>query len=382
MGRRILFVLNEASFFISHRLPVANAARDAGWEVHVAAPADHVWAPPGFTVDSIRALGFAFHEIPLSRRGKNPIQEIRTFAALLRLYGCLRPDLVHHLTIKPNLYGGIAARLCRIPAVFAVPGLGQVFVARGARASILRAVISGLLRIAFAHPRSRVILQNSDDFEQLTAGRIVPRERAVLIRGSGANLAKFQCRPLPVGVPMIVLASRLIWDKGIAEFVEAARVLRGRGVAARCVLVGDTQSSNPRAVPRSTLEAWVAEGVIEWWGFRDDMADVITQATVCCLPSTYGEGVPKVLLEAAAGGRAIVATDIPGCREIVKDGVNGYLVPRKDVARLAARLEELVTDRAKAATFGLAGRALAEREFDETSVAARTVEVYATLRNG
>ena len=377
---RLLFVLNEAYFFLSHRLPVAQRARAEGWEVHVAAPPDHVWAPPAFSVNALEDQGFIFHPIPLSRRGTNLFAEARTLLALRRLFADLRPDLVHLVTIKPNLYGGLAARLAGVPSVvFAVTGLGQVFVARGVRAALVRAAVRGLLRVALGHPNRRVIFQNRDDCQTWTEAGLVPPEAAMVVRGSGVDLAAYQPAPPPPGVPLVVLASRLIWEKGVQAFVDAARTLRGEGVAARFVLVGDTQPSNPRAVPAAVLEEWQRESVVDWWGYRGDMAAVLAESSIVCLPSTYGEGIPKILLEAAAAGRAIVTNNIPGCREAVEDGVTGYLVPPGDGEALAARLRELIDDPGRTAAFGAAGRELAESDFGQDAIAAATVEVYRML---
>lgn len=377
---RLLFVLNEAYFFLSHRLSTAQAAAAAGFEVHVAAPCHHAWAPAGFSVGELKALGFQFHAIPMSRRGINPFGELHTFVALCRLYRRLRPDIVHHVTIKANLYGGLAARLTGVPAaLFAVSGLGQMFVARDWRMAALRAVVARALALAFAHPNSIVICQNASDRQTLIDQRIASADDIVILGGAGVDLEQF--RPLePVaGNAVVILAARLIWDKGIDEFVQAARLLKERGVPVRMVLVGRTHVSNPRAVSEEVLRGWVAEGVVEWWGFRTDMAEVLGQSHVVCLPSSYGEGVPKVLLEAAACGRPIVTTDIPGCRDVVTHGENGYLVPPRDAVALADALAALAADRVLRDAMGQSSRLRAERRFDQGEVAKATVALYNDL---
>ena len=262
---KLLFVLNESYFFLSHRLPVARAAQQNGMEVHVAAPSDHVWAPPGFSTTDLENLGFVFHPIPLSRRGTNPITEFQTVFALWRLYRRLRPELVHHLTIKPNLYGGVAAQLTQVPrVVFSVTGLGQIFSGQGALAAVRRTLVIGLLRYSMRHPNSRVIFQNPTDRNELVGRRIVKSSQARIILGSGVDVGRFHpTEASETDEPVIVFCSRLIWEKGVAEFVDAARILRGRGVRARFVLVGDTQPTNPRSVPRDTLNSWVAEKIAE-----------------------------------------------------------------------------------------------------------------------
>ena len=377
---KLLYIVNESYFFMSHRLPIARAARAAGYQVHVAAPEDHVWAPEGFTVQALRDAGFAFHPIPLLRRGTNPWQEARTLIALWRLIRGLRPELVHLLTIKPLLYGGLAARLLGVPGVVAaVTGLGQVFVSSGATAGLLRRLAVMAYRVATGHPNGRVIVQNAGDMETLARSGAVKPERMVLIRGSGVSLSAFAPSPEPDGPPLVILPARMIWEKGVAEFVEAARLLRARGVEARFALVGDSKASNPRAVPQPTLEKWSREGGVEWWGRRTDMARVFAGAHVVCLPSTYGEGVPKVLIEAAACGRPIVACDIPGCREITHQGENGLLVPPGDTEALAAALARLIENSDLRRRFGARGRELVEAGFSEDRVVTATLEVYRAL---
>ena len=377
---KLLYVVNEAYFFLSHRLPVARAAQDAGFDVHVAAPADHVWAPDGFSVTEIENAGFTFHEIKLSKRGQNPVQELRTFAGLLRLYRRLKPEVVHHLTIKPNLYGGIAARVARVPAmVSAVTGTGQIFVAEGALAGARRVAVSRLLSYGLRHGNARAIFQNGEDMATYVERGIVPRERAVVIRGSGVNLQEFRDIPEPDSDPLVVMATRLIWEKGVREFVEAARALRREGVEARFALVGGTHPSNPRSVPEDQLRAWSDEGVVEWWGRREDMPDVLAQSHIVCLPSAYGEGVPRVLIEAAACGRPCVATDIPGCRDVVRAGVSGILVPPGDSQALGAALKRLIQQPKLRAQMGKAARRIAEADFDVRDVARETAKIYADL---
>jgi glycosyltransferase involved in cell wall biosynthesis len=381
--KTILFVLNEAHFFLSHRLAVATAAREAGFEVHVATPDDHVWAPVGFDVSEITKAGFHYHSIPMSRRGLNPLQEIRTFLSLLRLYRYVRPDLVHLLTIKAIIYGGIAARFAGVPSVvIAFTGLGQIFSGRGLHWSALRFSVRLLLKIAAGHPNSSVIVQNPDDDLRLTTLGIVPIGESVLIRGSGIDVGSFKPLPLSTGAPLVILASRMIWEKGILEFVEAARFLRGNGSKARFALVGNTHPSNPRAVPGAQLKAWDLEGVVEYWGRREDMSNVLQESHIVCLPSKYGEGVPRILIEAAAAGRPLVATDIPGCREVVRDGITGLLVPCGDVNALARAIAHLAGDVDLRRRMGAKARQLAETEFDERTTVTKTLAVYDALLRG
>lgn len=370
--RRLLLVVNEAAFFLSHRLPIAQAALVAGYEVHVATPAG-----PG--EQQIREAGLRFHAIPLDRRALNPLRDMRTFSALVRLFRYLKPDLVHTVTIKPVIYGGLAARIAGVPAlVSAVSGLGYVFVQRGLFAKGLRLVTRLLYRFAFGHGNARVIVQNPDDRDLLARSGIVRAEATSMIRGSGVDLKRYVMKPESAGEALVVLVSRMLWDKGVREFVHAAQLLKQQGVGARFVLVGDTDQGNPAAIPVTQLTAWQRQGAIEWWGRRDDIPAVLAQAHIVCLPS-YREGLPKVLIEAAACGRAIVSTDVPGCREIVRHRENGLLVPARDPESLAQAIRSLLDDAAERRRMGMQGRALAEAEFSAEQVARQTLSLYDEL---
>ncbi|MFQ5773404.1 MAG: glycosyltransferase family 4 protein [Kiloniellaceae bacterium] len=368
----LLLTINDAGFFLSHRLPIAQAAAAAGYRVHVAAARSPA-------AETIAAHGLVFHPLPLSRRGLGPWREVRTFWSIYRLYRSLAPDLVHQVTVKPVLYGGLAARLAGVPAVVnAVSGLGYVFVDRGWKAGVLRSAIKAAYRIALAQRNGRVIFQNLDDREEFAAQGLVNPDASVLIKGSGVDLARFAPKPEPEGVPLVMLASRMLRDKGVGEFVEAARVLRKKGARARFVLVGDTDAGNPAAIARDRLKAWRREGVVEWWGHREDMPGVLAQAHVVCLPS-YREGLPKILIEAAACGRPIVASDVPGCREIARAGDNALSVPIRDAEALARAIERLIADPDLRRRMGARGRSIAEAEFSVARVVRETLAVYNAL---
>jgi len=329
---------------------------------------------------AIRAEGFDFIPLSISRKGLNPLGELRTLRFLRRTYERLQPDLVHHVTIKPVLYGSIAARLVgRMVVVNAVSGLGYAFTSRDARARALRPLLKILYRLALGHPRSRTIFQNPDDLSDLVGMGLVRKGQTVLIRGSGVDCARFHPTPEPKGPPIVLLASRMLWDKGVKEFVEAARIIRVHDGAVRFVLVGDPDLGNPSAIPVAQLEAWSRERAVEWWGQRDDMPAVLSQASVIVLPTMYGEGVPKVLLEAAASRRPIVATDVRGCREIVRPGINGMLVAPGSGTALAKAIRVLLASPDLRARFGCAGREIALAEFADETVVAQTLDVYREL---
>jgi glycosyltransferase involved in cell wall biosynthesis len=259
-----------------------------------------------------------------------------------------------------------------------MPGMGYVFLSKQLLSRAIRPGIKGAFRLLANAPNSRVILQNPDDVEKWVGWRVLRRDRIVLIRGSGVDTERFHSTPEPPGPPLVVLPARLLYDKGVAEYVEAARAIKKRGVPARFALVGEGDPGNPASVPPEHVKRWVEEGVIEAFGWKDDMTEVLAQAHVVCLPS-YGEGLPKALLEAAACGRPIVATDVPGCREAVKDGVNGFLVPARESAGLTAALQKLVTDPDLRAQMGARGRELALRELSVDVVAEQTIALYREL---
>jgi glycosyltransferase involved in cell wall biosynthesis len=265
--------------------------------------------------------------------------------------------------------------------VNAISGLGYAFTPdRGAR--WLRPLVTAWYRVALAHPRSRTIFQNHDTYRQFVEGGWIRRERAALIRGSGVDCDLFRPTPEPTGRPVVMLAARMLWDKGIREFVEAARLLRDAAAGTRFVLVGAPDSGNPRSVPRAQLEAWARDAGVEWWGHREDMPAVLAAATLVVLPTSYPEGTPKILVEAAACGRAIIASDAPGCREVVRHDVNGLLVPVRDGAALARAIETLVAAPALRARFGQAGRAIAVAEFSDRLVVRETLALYRELLGG
>ncbi len=368
----LLIAVNDAGFFLSHRLPIAKAAAKAGYDVHIA-------AMPGPHVESIVSLCFPFHPIPLSRRGLNPWHEAQAFFALYRLFRMLEPDIVHLVTIKPVLYGGLAARLARAPAVVsAISGLGYLFTGGSGGTKLLRAVAALVYRFALGHANGRVIFQNPDDMAEFVSRGVISSEVCTLIKGSGVDVERFVPRQEPEGMPVVMFASRMLRHKGIQEFVEAVGVLRSQGVDARYVLVGESDPGNPSAISQKQLLIWDAEEVVEWWGHRQDMPDVLTQAHVICLPS-YREGLPKVLLEAAACGRPVIATDVPGCREIVRDGENGLLVPPGDVWALVSAIRRLVSEPELRHKMGVRGRKIVETEFNLERVVDQTLAVYDLL---
>lgn len=363
---KLLFVVTEDWYFVSHRLAHAVAAQAAGFEVAVA-------TREGRQADVIRNAGIRLIPFTLSRRGGNPLREV---LALWRLYRREKPDLVHHVALKPVMVGASAAWLAGVRAqVNAVAGLGWLFTSSGSVVRAVRPAVRWILARLLNRPRSLTIVQNPEDMSLLERSG-VPAASLRLIRGAGVDLQVFFPVTPPPEPICIVLVARMLWDKGVGEFVEAARLLTEAGVSARFVLVGDPDPANPGSVPGSTLRGWHSQHGVEWWGKREGIPAVLQAAHIACLPSFYGEGLPKSLLEAAACGLPIVTTDAPGCREVVTNAVNGLLVPVRDAVALADALGRLIGDAALRRRMGEQSRLRAEREFGLDTVIAQTLAVY------
>jgi glycosyltransferase involved in cell wall biosynthesis len=370
---KLLYVVNIPRFFVSHRLSLALAAQQAGFNVHVAT-SDH----DSENVQRIIDSGLTFHPLPLSQHGTSPLQELRTLNAIRRLYSTLEPDLVHHVSIKPVIYGGIAAKLTRRKAIVnAMSGLGYVFIGTGLKPRLLRLLTRPAFKFAMHGENTRMIFQNPDDQQVFVDNGLVNPQQGVLIRGSGVDEHHFAATDENMqGLPVVLFAGRLLWQKGIGEFAEVARRLKGK---ARFIVYGYEEATSPLNVPASQLQAWQDEGILEWGGKRDDMPNAYAEANIICLPSTYGEGVPKVLIEAASCARACVTTDTPGCREIVHDQENGLIVPPNDLDALTSAIDDLIMHPEKRQQMGTAGRQLVLKHFTFTQVAEATFKLYRTL---
>lgn len=339
----------------------------------------HIATGPGPGCKEIVDLGFEHHLLPISRSGRNPLVELRTLWRLYRVMRKIRPDLVHLVTIKPVLYGGLMARLTSVPAmVAAISGLGTVFIDHKKGRSWMRRGVEWLYRLALGHSNARVIFQNPDDCAALIAIGAVREEKVALIRGSGVSLADCQIRPEPDGMPVVTLATRLLKDKGVMEFLEAARELKRRGVTARFWLAGSLDSSNLTSVSEDVLSQWSKEGVVEVLGYQDDIPKLFGNSNIVVLPS-YREGLPKVLIEAAACGRAVVTTDVPGCRDAIEPETTGLLVPVRDASALADAIQSLIDNPQRRKRMGASGRALAEREFAIEKVVDAHLAIYREL---
>lgn len=371
---KLIYLVSEDWYFVSHRLSLAVAAKEAGYDVVVAARVREAGA-------EIRNAGLRLIPIDFERSRLSPLAELKTLASLIALYRREAPDLVHHIAIKPVVYGSIAARATRTRGVVnALMGLGFVFSSNSRKALTLKPFVSVLLRRCLSRPRTRTIVQNRDDYALLRDLHIAPADTLRLIPGSGVDPDLYQANPSPQEVPpLVVLPSRLLKAKGVLEFVEAAQRLKSSGLAARFALAGEPDPSNPDSISKQELLAIQNGGAVEYLGWQRDIPKLLAEATVVCLPSYYGEGIPKVLIEAAASARAIITTDMPGCREIVTAGVNGWLVPPRDAAALAEAVREAIANPARCFEYGLRGREMVEASFSLQRILRSTLEVYDEL---
>ncbi len=371
--KKLLFVVNVDWFFVSHRLPIALKAIENGYEVHLlCAITDRK--------EYLQNLGLVVHPFSFTRSGKNIFSELASVFRLYRQVKCIKPDLVHLVTIKPVLYGGAVARLAKVPSVVcAISGLGFLFAERrGLLNRLLLGSVLSLYRIAMGHSNQRVIFQNPTDMKALVDAGGVSTDKVRMIRGSGVDLQDYPLMPEVTGIPVVMMASRLLKDKGVLEFVEAASLLKVKGIKAHFKLVGEVDSGNPASVTVEDIDIWQGEGNVDCLGFRSDIAKLFSQAHLAVLPS-YREGLPKVLIEAAACGRAVITTDVPGCRDAIDPDVTGILIPARDAKALADAIEQLVNDVSLRQQMGQAGRKLAEREFSIDKVVSAHFEIYHEL---
>jgi glycosyltransferase involved in cell wall biosynthesis len=364
---RLLFVVTEDWFFLSHRLPMARAARDAGLEIHVATNvADGAAA--------IAREGFILHPIRFARGRLAPFETLATIRALRRLHRELDPDLVHHVALQPTILGSLAALGRPVARVNAITGLGYSFISESRKARIVRAAIGRLLRFLVGRPRSVALVQNPDD-RALLQGLGIATERIALIPGSGVDVDRLVPTPEPSGAITLGFVGRLLDDKGIRVLVAAHRLLRGKGLAIDLLIAGTPDPANPASVPQAEAEAWGREPGVTWLGHVNDIATVWARAHIAVLPSRR-EGLPKSLLEAAACGRPMVATDVPGCREIAIPWQTGLLVPPDGPGALATAIEMLAETPDMRARFGHAARRLAEERFASAAIGRAVVELY------
>jgi glycosyltransferase involved in cell wall biosynthesis len=373
---KFVFYANTDWYLYNFRLSTALRLKAEGHEVVML-------SPPGDYGERFAAHDLRWIRLAMDRASLNPFREVALIRTLTKVLRQERPDLLHNFTVKCAVYGAIAARAARVPAVVnAVAGMGYVFASDRMLARGLRPIVKLLMRGTLGGKQSRLILQNPDDADAFLRALLVPETHIRVIRSSGVNLERFlpivpqsELRPLRV-----LLAARLLWEKGIGEYIEAARRLRAQGRNIQFVIAGSPDPGNPRSVSREQVEGWVAEGLVDWRGHVDDMPVLMRSMDVIALPSYYREGVPKSLIEAAACGLAVVTTNLPGCRDVVSEhGVDGLHVEPRCAQSLADRLAQLDDDRDLVRRLGECARRKAMEHFDEQMVIRRTIEVYDEL---
>ncbi len=368
-SRHLVYVITEDWFFASHFLDRSLAALASGYRVTVITRSRE-------TAKQLEALGLTFINIEFARRGLNPFKEIFTILQLRKIFRQLKPDIVHNIALKPVVLGSIAAQFAGVQNVVnALVGMGYVFTSTEKQARLLRPFVNTLIRYVLNHQNTKVIIENKDDLNNLVAGKFVKRDSIALIKGAGVDLEKFSYQQQPPAPMKVIMFSRMLRDKGVEEFVQAAQLVKKTNNEVDFLLVGEADEGNPTSISRNQLENWNKDGIVKWLGARTDIAKLLTSSHIACLPS-YREGLPKSLIEAAAAGRPIVTTDVPGCREVVTEEVNGFLVPPQDSKSLATAINKLLADPGLREKMGITNRLKAELEFANEIIIQQTHAVY------
>ena len=371
---KLFIIVSEDWSFWSHRLSLAQSAIDAGFNVTVLTKINEL-------EDKIKEKGINVININFVRSSKSPITDLLNIIKLFSIFRKEKPDIIHNVALKTILIGSLAALFNRKSVVVnAFTGLGYVFSSNQLQAKIIRLFIKPAFQLITLKHNYWTIFQNPDDSNLFNGLGLIEPERSVIIRGSGVDTNEFLQATDTNNTPVVMLASRMLWDKGIGEFVEAAKRIRDENSDAKFILVGDSDTDNPMSIPVSTLETWAKEGHVSWEGHSNNMPETLALASIVCLPS-YREGLPKVLLEAAAVGRPLIATDVPGCREIVKNGENGILVKLKDVDSLYNAIKILMSDNEMRQAMGKKSRLLIESELSTDIINKQTLQLYKTARN-
>lgn len=369
LNKKILFIISEDWAFISHRLDLACDAKANGYEVAV------LCRPTGER-DKILSKGIKVYDWRFSRGSLNPLNELRSIFNIIKCWREYKPDLVQAVALKPVLYSALVAHLTRsTPIICALGGLGFVYSSASIKASILRKGVSIILSSLFLRKKLLLILQNSDDRNLLVEKKIAHVDKVRLIRGAGVDVNVFTPTPDVNKIPVVALPARFLWDKGLGDFVEAARRIRSVHIAARFVLVGMHDPHNPESINSEVIDGWVSDGLVENWGYQKNMEEILSCTSMVCLPSSR-EGLPKALLEAASCGRAIVTYDVPGCREVVDHEKNGLLVQFKDVDGLTEALKLLILDQSLREAMGARGRLKVLNEFSREIITRQTLAVW------
>lgn len=368
--KKILFVTTEDWAFITHRLHLGKSAIEAGYEVSLAANSSN-------HNSVLREHNINFFNWKLKRGSVNILRGLFEVIRIFKILKFYKPDVVHAVALKPVLFVHLASIFLRKKTkfVYALGGLGHLFISNSFKTKVLRYIVILAMRLALRSSDNSLILQNVDDIEVIASLGIRKRENIDLIRGAGVELDKFRVSPIPSNIPKIIMPSRLVWEKGISEFIHAAELINKKKKRAEFILVGEIDNENPSAVPLSTIDSWVERGVVDYWGHILDMRTVYAASSVICLPS-YREGLPKCLLEAASCGRPVVAFDVPGCREIVINEKNGLLIEEINGHALAEGLSKLIKSKDLCALQGKRGRKIVETHFSAQKIFSQTFAIW------
>jgi glycosyltransferase involved in cell wall biosynthesis len=375
-NKKILILVNNLNFFYSHRLSIAEALLAQGFDICIGCG-----EIGGADQNLLEKKGFKIDLIPMERGGINILTELKTFFYIMKFFKREKPDIVHLITIKPYLYGGIASRMMSVPAVLsAVSGLGALFIHKDMRSKFLRFLLYPVYRLAFKHSNQKVIVQNNDDMELLVKWGVLNPTKVRLIKGSGVKIEQFTNLDEPEGVPVVCFAARLLKDKGVYEFVSAAKLLSKKRVKARFFLAGNLDLNNPAGLSLNDLNIIKNDGYVEILGYQKDIPRLYAKSSIICLPS-YREGMPKSLIEAAAASRVVVTTDVTGCRDAIIPNKTGFLVPVKNAKKLADTLEWLIKNPKERVAMGKEGRKFAEKEFLIEKIVKSHLDIYDELLN-
>ncbi len=374
MNKKLLFNITEDWFFCSHFLERALAAKKAGYSIFVLSRVS-------LKKDILDNYGIKFISVPYNRKSINPFYEFCVLIKIILIYKTVKPDIVHQVAAKPIIYGSIAARICRIKSVINAPvGMGYVFTSDNIKAKVLRPLIKILFKFFIdshngINKRNKVIFENKEDLNYFIKLRAVDPKNACVIQGAGVRI-KQNFRPQKnKKIPTIILVARMLKDKGINEFVEAARIINSEKILGNFLLVGDVDPGNPSSLKRQTLVKWNNDNVIKWVGWIDNVGEILKKTDILCLPS-YREGLPKALIEGAAYGLPIVTTNTIGCKDVVDDGVNGFLVPIKNIEQLSKRILELIQNKHLRDKMGMESFKIASRKFSYKIINSQTLNVY------
>ena len=372
MKVKLIIFTTEDWYFWSHRLSIAKAALKKDMKVVVVTRVNKYG-------HKIRKAGFKLIPINIHRSSMNPIKDIGTFLSLVRIYALEKPDIIHNIALKPIIYASLAGKVIGVPVIInAFTGLGEYYTARGFKAHVIKTIINLFMKVFRKYNNIKFIFQNPDDLNNFVNDRLINLDQAFLIKGSGVNTKLFypSSTELETEIPSVILASRMLWSKGVGDFVEASRILKKNGMRFQAVLVGKPDDMNLSSIPIQQLIKWNEEGVIKWLGWKEDMPSILRRSSIAVLPSSYGEGIPKFLIEAASSGLPIVTYDVPGCREIVRDGESGFLIPQKDISKLAEAIQKLLEDHNLRYKMGRLGRKITVNEFSEEQINRKTLELY------